>query len=90
MLVEEADSVDWNRHERAPAIVLALVLEELQKRRGRSHRDVKANVVTRCSRRDEPTLLIGLEGQVPGLIEGACDVVKSRCYRYRLRGERQV
>ncbi len=46
VLVKEAITVDWNRHERAPTIVLALVLEELQKRRGRGHRDVKANVVT--------------------------------------------
>ena len=45
VLVEEVISVDGNRHERAPAIVLALVLEELQKRRGRGHQDVEANEV---------------------------------------------
>ena len=44
----------------------------------------------RRSERGCITLLISLEGQVPGLIEGARDVVKSRCHCYQLRGERQV
>ena len=44
-LVKEAITVDVDQHERAPAIVLALVLEKLQKRRGHSHQDIKANMV---------------------------------------------
>ncbi len=68
-LVKEAIPVDGDRHERAPAIVLTLVLEKLQKRCGRCHQDVEANVVAGRGQRNEPTLLIGLERQVPGLIE---------------------
>ena len=44
-LVKEAIPVDGDQHERAPAIVLTLVLEKLQKHCGHCHRDVEANVV---------------------------------------------
>jgi hypothetical protein len=45
VLVKRAITVDGDHHERAPTIVLALILDAFQKRHGGSPQDIEANMV---------------------------------------------
>ena len=77
VLVKSTIAVNGDRHERSPAILLALVLNKFKERCGGSNQDVKMNIFKGRSQHDEPTLLISLEREIPKLFEGTHNVFES-------------
>ncbi len=73
--VKQAIIVNWYGHERTPAIILTLVLQEFKESIGGGNGNVEENMIASRHGADEPAFLIGLLGEIPGLVEGADDVV---------------
>ena len=88
--IEVSIAVNGYTHEWTPAIELALVLHEFDKGvRGR-YGDIKALVVFVRFGGSNPTSLIGLEREIPRLVERTCDVVvDDRCRSCGGRDERR-
>jgi hypothetical protein len=72
---KQAITLNWYSHEQTPGIILTLVLQEFEESLGGGNGNFNANVIASRLGGEEPAFLIGLLGEIPGLVEGAGDVV---------------